>query len=63
MFLHYKKARTIILKFLAFLLLYKEVKMIIGIFGGSGCGKSTISRALADILPNSLLINGDIFMH
>ena len=37
--------------------------MIIGVFGGSGCGKSTISRILADRLPNSLLINGDIFMH
>lgn len=37
--------------------------MIIGIYGGSGCGKSTISRNLAERLPNSLLINGDIFMH
>lgn len=37
--------------------------MIIGVYGGSGCGKSTISRNLAERLPNSLLINGDIFMH
>lgn len=37
--------------------------MIIGISGGSGVGKSTLSRRLAEILPNSLLINGDIFMH
>ena len=37
--------------------------MIIGISGGSGVGKTTLSRRIAEILPNSLLINGDIFMH
>ena len=37
--------------------------MIIGISGGSGVGKSTLSRRIAEILPNSILINGDIFMH
>ena len=37
--------------------------MIIAVSGGSGVGKSTLSRKLAEVLPNSLLINGDIFMH
>lgn len=37
--------------------------MLIGVSGGSGVGKSTLSRRLAEILPNSILINGDIFMH
>lgn len=37
--------------------------MLIGISGGSGTGKSTISRRLSEILPNSLLVNGDIYMH
>lgn len=37
--------------------------MIISVSGGSGAGKSLFSRKLAEILPNSLLINGDTFMH
>lgn len=37
--------------------------MIIGVSGGSGVGKSTFSRRLKEVLPNSYLINGDIFMH
>jgi len=37
--------------------------MIIGVSGGSGAGKSTTSRKLAELLPNSLLIVADIFMH
>ncbi|MBQ3407695.1 MAG: AAA family ATPase [Clostridia bacterium] len=37
--------------------------MIIGISGGSGAGKSTTSRKLAEVLPNSLLVVVDISMH
>lgn len=37
--------------------------MIIGISGGRGAGKSTLSRRLAEILPNSLLIIVDDYMH
>ena len=37
--------------------------MIIGISGGRGAGKSTLSRKLAEILPNSLLIIVDDYMH
>lgn len=37
--------------------------MLIGVSGGSGVGKSTLSRRLAEILPNSILVNGDIYMH
>ena len=37
--------------------------MIIGISGGSGAGKSTTSRLLADIIPNSELIVVDVLMH
>lgn len=36
---------------------------IIGISGGSGAGKSTVSEKLAETLPNSIRINGDFFMH
>lgn len=36
---------------------------IIGVSGGSGAGKSTVSKRLAEKLPNSLLINLDNFMH
>lgn len=36
---------------------------IIGVSGGSGAGKSTVSKKLAELLPNSLLITGDVFMH
>lgn len=35
---------------------------IIGIFGASGAGKSTVSKIFEKHLPNSLLISGDIFM-
>ena len=37
--------------------------MIISISGGSGAGKYTMSRKLSEILPNSLLIVGDNYMH
>lgn len=37
--------------------------MIIAISGGSGTGKSTLSRRLQEVLPDAYLINGDIFMH
>ena len=37
--------------------------MIIGISGGRGAGKSTLCRKLAEILPNSLLIIVDNYMH
>lgn len=37
--------------------------MIIGISGGSGAGKSTTSRILTDIIPDSQLIVVDVFMH
>ena len=37
--------------------------MIIGVSGGSGTGKSTLTRRLQEILPDAYLINGDIFMH
>ena len=37
--------------------------MIIGISGGSGAGKSTTSRILTEIIPNSQLIVVDISMH
>lgn len=36
---------------------------IIGFFGGSGTGKTTVSKRLNEILKDSLLINIDIFMH
>lgn len=36
---------------------------IIGVSGGSGAGKSTVSKRLSEILPNALLINLDNFMH
>ena len=35
---------------------------IIGIYGASGAGKSTVSKLLLKYLPNSLLINGDYYM-
>ena len=35
---------------------------IIGISGASGTGKSTVSKLLLKYLPNSLLINGDLYM-
>lgn len=34
---------------------------IIGVSGGSGAGKSTVSRGLAKVLPNSLFIDVDPF--
>ena len=37
--------------------------MIIGISGGRGAGKSTISQLLVNYLPNSKLIIGDSYMH
>ena len=37
--------------------------MLIGICGGSGAGKSTTARILADIIPNSQLIVVDVLMH
>lgn len=36
---------------------------IIGVSGGSGAGKSTVSEKLEEMLPNSIRINGDFFMH
>lgn len=36
---------------------------IIGISGGRGAGKSTLCRKLAEILPNSLLLTADNYMH
>lgn len=35
---------------------------IIGVTGGCGAGKSTVSKRLEEILPNSLLIKADVFM-
>lgn len=35
---------------------------IIGVTGGCGAGKSTVSKRLEEILPNALLIKGDVFM-
>jgi dephospho-CoA kinase len=37
--------------------------MIIGISGGSGAGKSTTSRILSNIIPDSQLIVVDVLMH
>ena len=37
--------------------------MLIGVSGGSGVGKSTLSRRWEEILPNSVLNKGDIFMN
>lgn len=37
--------------------------VVIGISGGSGAGKSTISDKLAEILPNAVHINVDKYMH
>lgn len=36
---------------------------LICVSGGSGAGKSTVSKKLVELLPNSLLINGDLYMH
>lgn len=42
-----------------------EVKLIviISVSGGSGSGKTTMSRKLSEILPNALWIVGDNYMH
>jgi len=35
---------------------------IIGVYGGSGAGKSTVSKKIAQLLPKSLVISADLYM-
>lgn len=37
--------------------------VVIGVSGGSGAGKSTVSDKLAELLPNAVHINVDKYMH
>ena len=61
MYLHFMVKSDIIYRKVEIQEERRKSMKIIGVCGGSGAGKSTVSNRLVDVLPNTLFIDVDKF--